>query len=266
MNEIEKNGKTIYFENKKDSNEDNLILKNESEKKIISDKKSESDNSNKENFSNNEKLKSDENKIEEKEDKTNQNFENNQNKDIEKNNLENKFDNKETPQNKIYEIKLNSFSFIIKNDKSLNIQFSITEKNQNINISNLKEKITIVLKKNDENVEIEDFKIEEFEMNDKYCLKFSLKNKNEDIKNKILSTLFLKLNNEIIGCCEIVIIKEKEIVLNEIKECEKNISFFQNLLKDKNINILENKKFNNLLVEENNKKKEYQKYFEKNFK
>jgi hypothetical protein len=139
------------------------------------------------------------------------------------------------------------------------------EENKNVNHQNLKNNISIILKKMEENIEIEDFKVEEFDIYDNYCLKFSLKNKNEELTNKILSTLYLSLNDEIIGCCEIVIIKDKLIAEKEIKECEKNISFFQNFLKDKNINILENRKFNNLLIIENNKKNEYQKYFEKNF-
>jgi hypothetical protein len=78
-------------------------------------------------------------------------------------------------------------------------------------------------------------------------------------------TLYLSIDNEVISACEIVIIRNKEDAEKEIKECEKNINFYQNILKEKKINILEKNVNENLLFQEKKKKEEYNSYFSENF-
>jgi hypothetical protein len=69
--------------------------------------------------------------------------------------------------------------------------------------------------------------------------------------NKLLSTLYFidKEDNEKIGSCEIVIVKNQEEASEELSNCIKNIEYFENILKDKkNLNILtENITINNLI-------------------
>jgi hypothetical protein len=126
------------------------------------------------------------------------------------------------------------------------------------------------LKKNDTETIKVNYSIEELKDQDCYSLKFSIcSNLLEKQVKRILSTLYIifKDGEKIfyLGSCEVVIVNDKETAFNEIKECDKNVKYFQKSLTDKNLNILESKKFNNLIIWESSKKKEYQKYFEKNF-
>jgi hypothetical protein len=82
---------------------------------------------------------------------------------------------------------------------------------------------------------------------------------------KIISTLNIILNNEIIGSCEIVIVRNKEDAEKEINECESTIKIYQKSLQDKNINSAQVDFINKKLFDEKIKKEEYSNYFLENF-
>jgi hypothetical protein len=123
-------------------------------------------------------------------------------------------------------------------------------------------KLKFELKNDEKIIDFTFYKIELIE--DFFFLKFSLKFDNE-LRNRILATLYLKINDEVIGTTEIVIVRNKEDAEKEIKECEKNIIHYQNILKDKNLNILSKNINENLSYQERRKKDEYYSYYMDNF-
>jgi hypothetical protein len=142
------------------------------------------------------------------------------------------------------------------------INFSIYRSNVKKNIFGKKDDISILLVLgNDKNVEIKNFSVSESE-SIKYYLKFTT---NEEIEKKVLSTLYIKLNNETIGSCEIVIVKDIDVAKEEMEICKKNITYFEKTFKDKNLGLLENQNFSKNLFEEKQKKIEYEKDIEKFF-
>jgi hypothetical protein len=113
--------------------------------------------------------------------------------------------------------KFDSNSYLMKINNFFKVRFFIYCENKKIYKQDYFKILKFELKNNEKVLDCTGGSIEENE--DYYVLKFNLKLENEE-RNRILSTLNIKIGDEIIGSCEIVIVRNKEEVEKEIKDCE----------------------------------------------
>jgi hypothetical protein len=157
--------------------------------------------------------------------------------------------------------RFDSISYLMKFDKIFKIKFLIFSEKKKIN--NLNKKLKFEIKSNGKLLNIDSSSFSEF--NDFYFLDFNLNLENEERK-RILSTLNIFIENEeAIGSCEIVIVKNKEDAEKELKECDSTIKSFQKSLQDKNINSFQIEIINKKLFNESKKRDEFINYFNENF-